>query len=72
MPDESLQEAIERAGGPVSVLRDAQAPPTIFPVTPEFSNWRSEQRAWRETCALLDQSHHMTDLFLRGPTRSGC
>ena len=67
MPDESLQEAIERAGSPVSVLRDAQAPPTIFPVTPEFSNWRSEQRAWRETCALLDQSHHMTDLFLQGP-----
>jgi glycine cleavage system aminomethyltransferase T len=67
MPDESLQEAIERVGSPVSVLRDAQAPPTIFPVTPEFSNWRSEQRAWRETCALLDQSHHMTDLFLQGP-----
>src|SRR4051794_38440556 len=67
MADESLQEAIERAGSPVSVLRDAQAPPTIFPVTPEFSNWRSEQRAWRETCALLDQSHHMTDLFLQGP-----
>ncbi|HJB62887.1 MAG TPA: aminomethyl transferase family protein, partial [Candidatus Microbacterium pullistercoris] len=32
-----------------------------------FSNWRSEQRAWRESVALLDQSHHMTDLFLSGP-----
>jgi len=71
MPSVSLQEAIERAGSPVAVLRDAQAPPTIFPVTPEFSNWRSEQRAWRETCALLDQSHHMTDFFLQGPDALG-
>ena len=34
---------------------------------PEFTNWRSEQRSWVETCALLDQSHHMTDLFIEGP-----
>ena len=64
---ESLQAAIDRVGSPVSLLRDAQARPTVFPVAPEFSNWRSEQHAWRESCALLDQSHHMTDLFLRGP-----
>ena len=38
----------------------------MFPVAAEFSNWRSEQRAWRESCALFDQSHHMTDLFVRG------
>ena len=34
---------------------------------PEFTNWRSEQRSWAETCALLDQSHRMTDLFIEGP-----
>jgi glycine cleavage system aminomethyltransferase T len=63
----SLEDAIARAGSAVELLRNAQAPPTVFPVRPEFSNWRSEQRAWRESCALLDQSHHMTDLFVRGP-----
>ncbi|HEX5859822.1 MAG TPA: aminomethyl transferase family protein, partial [Microbacterium sp.] len=68
---ESLQQAIDRAGSPVTLLRDAQARPTVFPVAPEFSNWRSEQHSWRETCALLDQSHHMTDLFLRGPGAKG-
>src|SRR5262249_29775566 len=26
-----------------------------------------EQRSWRETCALFDQSHHMTDLYVEGP-----
>src|SRR5205085_11546625 len=35
-------------------------------VPPEFSNWRDEQRAWRETAVLFDQSHHMPELFLKG------
>src|SRR5690606_4075127 len=63
----SAAEAIAAAGDTVSALRNAQAAPTIFPVQPEFTNWRSEQRAWRESVALLDQSHHMTDLFISGP-----
>ncbi|HWK13907.1 MAG TPA: aminomethyl transferase family protein [Rhizobiaceae bacterium] len=36
-------------------------------VRPEFSTWRDEQRAWRETIALHDQSYHMDSLHLRGP-----
>lgn len=63
----SLADAIAASGGPVDLLRNASAAPTVFPVRAEFSNWRSEQRAWRESVALLDQSHHMTDLFLSGP-----
>ncbi|HRO30718.1 MULTISPECIES: aminomethyl transferase family protein [Micrococcaceae] len=64
---ESAAQAIARVGSPVEMLRNAQSRPTIFPVTPEFSNWRSEQLAWRDSVALLDQSHHMTDLFISGP-----
>jgi vanillate/3-O-methylgallate O-demethylase len=67
MPSESLAAAIARVGSPVSLLRNSPIRPHTFPVTPEFTNWRSEQRAWREGCALLDQSHHMTDLYLEGP-----
>ncbi|MEV1128572.1 aminomethyl transferase family protein [Agromyces sp. NPDC049794] len=64
---ESLADAIARAGSAVELLRNAPARPTIFPVTPEYSNWRSEQQSWRTSVALLDQSHHMTDLFISGP-----
>jgi len=64
---QNLATAIEEAGSPVEFLRNAQARPTVFPVAPEFSNWRSEQHSWRSAVALLDQSHHMTDLFLTGP-----
>ncbi|MFO7250442.1 MAG: aminomethyl transferase family protein, partial [Actinomycetes bacterium] len=66
MAVESLEAAIRRAGSAVELLRNSPARPHAFPVTPEFTNWRSEQQAWRRTCALLDQSHHMTDLFIRG------
>lgn len=63
----SLEAAIARAGSPVEMLRQSAVRPHAFPVAPEFTNWRTEQLAWRTSCALFDQSHHMTDLFLSGP-----
>lgn len=66
MASESLAEAIARAGGPVEVLRNQNWPAFTFPVAPEFTNWRDEQRAWSASVAVMDQSHHMTQLFLHG------
>lgn len=63
---ESLEAAIRRVGSPVELLRNSTIRPHTFPVAPEFTNWRTEQAAWRTSCALLDQSHHMTDFFLSG------
>lgn len=36
-------------------------------VSPEFTNWRDEQRSWWESVGLSDQSFHMTNLWVRGP-----
>lgn len=63
----TLEDAIRSAGGAVPLMRNSSARPHAFPVTAEFTTWRSEQRAWRESCALLDQAHQMTDLFVTGP-----
>ncbi|MEI9852696.1 MAG: hypothetical protein WDN24_19645 [Sphingomonas sp.] len=63
----SLEQAISDTGNTVDYLRNSQYPAFEFPIRAEFSNWRSEQRAWRETCVLMDQSHHMSDLFIKGP-----
>ena len=64
----NLEEVLQSVGGPVKLLRNSQIGPYAFPVVrPEFTNWRDEQRSWRETCALFDQSHHMTDLYVEGP-----
>jgi len=50
------------------MMRNSQIGAYVYPVVaPEFSNWRDEQRAWRETCVLFDQSHHMVNLFVEGP-----
>ncbi len=63
----NLEAAIQAAGSPVNLLRNSQIGPYAFPVVrSEFTNWRDEQRSWRETCALFDQSHHMTDLYVEG------
>lgn len=68
MSDKSLEQVLQNTGNPVSLLRNSQIGPYAFPVVrSEFSNWRDEQRAWRQTCALFDQSHHMTDLYVEGP-----
>jgi syringate O-demethylase/vanillate/3-O-methylgallate O-demethylase len=65
--NETLQQKIERFGGPLEMLRNSQTGPYAFPIPAEFSNWRDEQLAWREGVALMDQSFHMTDLYVEGP-----
>jgi vanillate/3-O-methylgallate O-demethylase len=68
MSHRSLEELLQAAESPVEHARNSQIGPYVYPKVPaEFSNWRDEQVAWQETCALFDQSHHMTDLTVEGP-----
>ena len=68
MSYKNLEEAIQAAGNPVKMLRNSQLGPYVYPVVPsEFSNWRDEQRGWKETCALFNQSYHMADMWIKGP-----
>jgi vanillate/3-O-methylgallate O-demethylase len=68
MGQQSLEDVLQRAGNPVELLRNSQIGAYVYPVVPaEYTNWRDEQRAWRETCVLFDQSHHMVDLYVEGP-----
>jgi len=68
MTAQNLQELLDEKGNIVEHLRSSQIGAYIYPVVPaEFTNWRREQRAWRETAVLFDQSHHMVNLFLKGP-----
>src|SRR2546422_3296401 len=50
------------------MLRNSPLGPYVYPVVPsEFSNWRDEQRAWKESCVLFNQSYHMADMWIEGP-----
>ena len=65
---ENLEQVLRAAGNPVEWLRNSQIGAYVYPVVPtEFSNWRDEQRAWRDTAVLFDQSHHMDNIYIKGP-----
>jgi vanillate/3-O-methylgallate O-demethylase len=64
----NLEAVLKARGGAVKLLRSSALGPYVFPVVPpEYTNWRTEQQAWKNDCALLDLSFHMRDLYLTGP-----
>ncbi len=68
MSGKSLEDVLSEVDNPVRMLRNSQIGAYVYPVVaPEFSNWRDEQRAWREAAVLYDQSHHMAELTVEGP-----
>jgi vanillate/3-O-methylgallate O-demethylase len=68
MQRQNLESLLQSVGNPVTMLRNSQIGAYVYPVVSyEFSNWRDEQRAWRETAVLFDQSHHMANIYVEGP-----
>jgi vanillate/3-O-methylgallate O-demethylase len=68
MPDRSLEDLLQTVPNPVALLRNSQIGAYVYPVVPaEYSNWRDEQRAWRESAVLFDQTHHMANVYVEGP-----
>jgi vanillate/3-O-methylgallate O-demethylase len=67
MTRQSLEDLLNTVN-PVELLRSSQEGAYVYPVVAtEFSNWQHEQHAWTQTCVLYDQSHHMANLYLKGP-----
>lgn len=68
----SLQDFLDETPELVAHFYNDTVPPHIYrsgrnPIPPEFTNWRDEQRAWRETALLFHFSYHMPETFIRGP-----
>ncbi len=65
---QNLEIVLQAAGNAVTMLRNSQVGAYVYPVVPsEYDNWRDEQRAWRDSAVLFDQSHHMVDIYIEGP-----
>jgi len=67
MTDKTLEDRIRHYGNPAHMLQNSQVGPYQFPIAPQYTNWMEEVRAWRHGAVLLNQSYHMTDLYVRGP-----
>ena len=68
MTRKSLDALLLESTNTVELLRNSQIGAYVYPVVPnEFTSWRDEQRAWRESVVLFDQSHHMAELMIEGP-----
>jgi len=64
----NLTSVIAQHKNPVEMLRNSAIGMYVYPiVAAEFSNWRDEQRAWRDSAVLFDQTHHMDELLVEGP-----
>ena len=64
----SLTTAMSQFANPVDMLRSSRTGIYVYPVVAsEFHNWRDEQRAWRDSAVLFDQTHHMDELTVEGP-----
>ena len=68
MSKKNLEQLLAEKGNVVDHLRNSQIGAYIYPVVPnEFTSWRDEQWAWRNTAVLFDQTHHMAELMIEGP-----
>ncbi len=68
MTQKSLEDVLKAKNDTVGLLRNSRIGMYVYPVVaPEFTNWRDEQRAWRHSAVLFDQSHHMDELLVEGP-----
>ena len=67
MKTRSLEDLLAAVGNPVEMLRNSQVGAYVYPIVPyEYSTWRDEQLAWRETAVLFDQSHHLVNIYIEG------
>jgi vanillate/3-O-methylgallate O-demethylase len=68
MTHQNLESLLRASGNTVELLRNSQIGAYVYPVVPtEFSNWRTEQEAWRHSAVLFDQCHHMAEITIKGP-----
>ena len=68
MAEKNLSAMLREHGNAVNLLRNSKIGMYVYPiVAAEFSNWRNEQAAWRESAVLFDQTHHMDEIIVEGP-----
>src|SRR5690606_26040169 len=63
----SMQDRLNDVGNPSHLFRNRPFFRAPFPFPAEYTGWADEQRAWRDSVTIFDQSNIMTDVYFRGP-----
>lgn len=71
MQAETLNQLLQSIKSPVEYFRNNDFVDNQYVFPDEYTNWIEEQRAVRESCALVDQSYHMQILQVEGPDAVG-
>lgn len=67
-PKQTLQSILDHKGNIVPILRNSKIGMYVYPVlATEFTNWRDEMQAWRDTAVLMDLTNHMDEVTIEGP-----
>ena len=67
MSPETLESRLTKWVSPIEMLRNGPSRRFRFPYPDQYTTWQDEQTAWRKSAVFFDQSHHMTDVYLKGP-----
>ncbi|MFB6138200.1 MAG: aminomethyl transferase family protein [Halobacteriaceae archaeon] len=67
MASETLADVLADVESPASYLRNTDFDRHTYDFPDEYTHWIEEQRAVRETAAIVDQSYHMGNLTIEGP-----
>ena len=67
MGHQHLQDVLDDAASVTDLLLSNESgEASVWDYLPdEHTNWLDEQRAWHEGVALMDQSYHMADVYVR-------
>jgi len=67
MTVENLEQLLQSTDSTVELFRNTDLEFNQYVFPDEYTSWIEEQRAVRESCAVVDQSYHMEPLFVEGP-----
>lgn len=63
----NLDQMLQSVDNIVELFRNNDLSDNQYIFPDEYTNWIEEQRAVRESCAIVDQSYHMQTLRITGP-----
>ncbi|WP_331232289.1 aminomethyl transferase family protein [Natronorarus salvus] len=67
MSCDNVDQLVRNTDDLVGSFRDADYDYSMYEFPDEYTNWIREQNALQQSCTIVDQSYHMSPVYLEGP-----